>query len=255
MSLKGFASLLSFLTIIPTKRHDIEEASRSFYLVPLIGLITGTFTILPLTFINKLTLASIVATLVTYVITGFIHLDGLADFIDALASGKKGASAVKIMKEPWRGTYAIVSVSLCILITYASILELHSSLLSILISYIMIYESMYILAALSPRPQHEGLGRIFINNAKKVHTVLKNIVTLVITLVGTTTIFYLVASSINVVTFLKLNLLLFTTSLTTPLVTLKIARRVTGYASGDVLGFNLEICRSLTLLLMALLVT
>lgn len=255
MSLRGFASLLSFLTIIPARRHDIEEASKSFYLVPLIGLITGVITVLPLIFIDKPMLSAIIATSITYIVTGFIHLDGLADFMDALASGKRGTNAIKVMKEPWRGTYAVVAVSLCILLTYVSILELRSLPLAILISYVMIYESMFILAIMSPKPNHKGLGRVFIDNAKRPHSLLKNIVTLMCSLMGVIIAFHALMLGIDIELPIRLTLLSLTTSISTSLITLKLAKRVIGYVSGDVLGFNLEICRSLTLLILALLIT
>jgi len=244
--IKGFASLLSFLTIIPTGVHDIELAAKYFYLVPAIGFIEGLVAgIVVLTNISAI-LKAIIVTCTLFIITGFNHIDGFADFIDVLASRKRGKEALKILKEPYRGAIAIASTTLLILVTYVSLMHItlqgqgigHVMLIMVLSS-----ESMYLLAVLSREPHYHGLGRLFISKSKNKVNILSNLLLLYIIF---TCIYFMFNYRITYSVIISLSTILCT------LYVLRKAHEVLGYVTGDVMGFCFELNKTLNLLIIAI---
>ena len=244
--IKGFASLLSFLTIIPTGIHDIELAAKYFYLVPAIGLIEGLIAgVVMLTNISAI-LKAVIVTCTLFIITGFNHIDGFADFIDVLASRKKGKEALKILKEPYRGAIAIASTTLLILVTYVSVM--HIALQGQGLSYLVLItvlssESMYFLAVLSREPDYHGLGRLFISKSKNKVNIASNLLLLYIIF---TCIYFMFNYKITYTVIIFLSTILCT------LYVLRKAHKVLGYVTGDVMGFCFELNKTLNLSIIAI---
>ena len=115
-----FLLALQFLTIIPVRLKNIQpkEIGRSLIFFPLVGLFIG----LLLAGINHLlsgfpALTSAVILVVSSVIlTGGLHLDGLADTFDAAASGKNKEEMLNIMKDPHIGTMGVSSIVCALLL-------------------------------------------------------------------------------------------------------------------------------------------
>jgi len=248
--IRGFLALLSFLTIIPTKVHDVFLAAEYFHLVPIVGFIEGVIVILPLFIPIPSMMKAILALLAFYILTGFNHLDGFADFIDALASRKKNEEALKIMKEPWRGTMAIASTTLLILVTYISLIVLvENKWYTIILAQVLAFESMFILAILSNPPTYQGLGKLFITKAKRPRKIMANII-----LMSIITFLILLLYSPDPVKILTL-IIMTTTTLLIILCAYVKSHRVLGYSTGDVLGFCLELSRSTNLLIASILLS
>ncbi len=248
--IRGFLALLSFLTIIPTKVHDVFLAAEYFHLVPIVGFIEGVIVILPLFIPIPSMMKAILALLAFYILTGFNHLDGFADFIDALASRKKNEEALKIMKEPWRGTMAIASTTLLILVTYISLIVLvENKWYTIILAQVLAFESMFILAILSNPPTYQGLGKLFITKAKRPRKIMANII-----LMSIITFLILLLYSPDLVKILTLIIMTITTLLIILYAYVK-SHRVLGYSTGDVLGFCLELSRSTNLLIASILLS
>ena len=248
--IRGFLALLSFLTIIPTKVHDVFLAAEYFHLVPIVGFIEGVIVILPLFIPIPSMMKAILALLAFYILTGFNHLDGFADFIDTLASRKKNEEALKIMKEPWRGSMAIASTTLLILVTYISLIVLvENKWYSIILAQILAFESMFILAILSNPPTYQGLGKLFITRAKRPRKIMANIILMLVI-----TFLILLFYGPDLVKILTLIIMTITTLLTILYAYVK-SHRVLGYSTGDVLGFCLELSRSANLLIASILLS
>ena len=248
--IRGFLALLSFLTIIPTKVHDVFLAAEYFHLVPIVGFIEGVIVILPLFIPIPSTIRAVLALLAFYILTGFNHLDGFADFIDTLASRKKNEEALKIMKEPWRGSMAIASTTLLILVTYISLIVLvENKWYSIILAQILAFESMFILAILSNPPTYQGLGKLFITRAKRPRKIMANIILMLVI-----TFLILLFYGPDLVKILTLIIMTITTLLTILYAYVK-SHRVLGYSTGDVLGFCLELSRSANLLIASILLS
>ncbi len=242
--LKGFLALLSFLTVIPTRVYDLSLAAKYFYLVPLVGLIEGVVVALPLYLPVNMFLKSTIALTLMYVITGFNHLDGFADFADVLGSGKKGDSALRILKEPWRGSTAIAATVLVVLLSYSAVLVLSGQIVLVVLSHIVAAEAMYLLAIVSRRPSYSGLGYLFLSESRDRFRVVVNAVVFSLLLV-LTMIFMGLMYALYVAASILLGLAVL-------VYTRRMAHSVLGYVNGDVLGFCFELSRTVILVGLAM---
>ena len=170
-SAKTFFIAQTFLTRIPTpKISDIseKELSQSILYYPLIGFCLGLclifFTYLFSSFVNE-TAFSVIAVIIVMLwvlITGALHLDGLADTADGFLGGLGSAeNTLKIMKDPVSGPAGIASICLVLLFKYSAILSILNGNLSLwaLLFAPMIARAVAIgLLTYSPISQEKGLA-------------------------------------------------------------------------------------------------
>ena len=238
---KGFMALLSFLTIIPTEVHDLESASRSFYLAPIIGLLEGSIAAIPILLNAPIYVKAALILVISYLITGFSHLDGFADFADALGSGRRGEDALKIMKKPGRGAISTAATALLLIVVYSSLVALVAGGLwdIIILSHVSASESMYLLSMVSTPPSYHGLSRDFIIESKRGARIAINLLAvgaifLAIAYIRRDTIYHqltMIASTIIAVIYTWVK-----------------SHRVLGFANGDVLGFCYELAKASALI-------
>ncbi|ADM27173.1 cobalamin 5'-phosphate synthase [Ignisphaera aggregans DSM 17230] len=250
--LKGIKSLLSLLTTIPIGEEDIESGARVFYLVPLIGLLEGCIAgaILSLMKILQLSI-DIIAVLyiaIHIAITGGIHIDGYADYLDAIGSHRRGEEALKIMKDPRKGTFSIAILTLSLITSYISMKELITldlyELIPLLISiYVSATESMYIVAAIGREEPYMGLGYMFSRYAKPLKNIIMNIAIYVLLI--------LLLLAINMKILLHL-LAIVVLTIAISLLSYRDSRYRIGFITGDVMGFTYELLRILSLLILSI---
>lgn len=119
---------LQFLTILPVpvlKRYEPNDLGRSTAWFPLVGLLIGGLLWLAdqgltAVFPRHLTDALLVALLA--VITGALHLDGLADVCDGLAAQGNKQRFLEVMKDSRVGAMGVVGLVLGLLLKYAALL-------------------------------------------------------------------------------------------------------------------------------------
>jgi len=238
---KGFMALLSFLTIIPTGVHDLESASKLFYLAPVVGLLEGSMAAAPILLNAPIYVRAALILVASYLITGFSHLDGFADFADALGSGRSGEDALKIMKEPGRGAISTAATALLIIVVYSSLVALVARGWwdVIILSHVSASESMYLLAMVSAPPSYRGLSRDFIIESKRgariaINLLAVGVIFFVIAYIRRDTICHrlmMIASTIIAVIYTRMK-----------------SHRVLGFANGDVLGFCYELAKAAALM-------
>ena len=116
--LREIDSLLSFLTIIPSKGASLEDTARCMHLFPVVGMIIGA--VLGLIGFGLLEIGAeplimaLAVVMAAAVITGLHHADGLCDFADGLL--RKGTRGQKLaaMKDSVTGTGGIFATVLYI---------------------------------------------------------------------------------------------------------------------------------------------
>ena len=105
-----------FLTILPVlPRADVtpETLAASFGWFPLVGFALGALLAagnLLLTTLFGDALAAVVLVLTLTVLTGAVHLDGLADSADALGAGTDRRRALEIMRDSRIGSFGTVAI-------------------------------------------------------------------------------------------------------------------------------------------------
>ncbi len=123
---------IMFFTRIPVnwsffsnKAPNLTNAAWSFPLVGLlIGFLSGFFGDLLITLGLPFFLSSVISILISIILTGAFHEDGLADTSDGLGAGGSGKRINKIIHDSRLGTYGVVSLILGLLIRLGLIISL-----------------------------------------------------------------------------------------------------------------------------------
>lgn len=120
----NFYSALSFLTIIrPPRQAEWENSSKVMHF-PIVGLLIGILLLIIDHALSLIAYGEIRAALdliFLAVITGGLHLDGLADSADGLFSHKSKERILEIMKDPHVGAMGVITVALCLLLKFSGI--------------------------------------------------------------------------------------------------------------------------------------
>jgi adenosylcobinamide-GDP ribazoletransferase len=118
----GFLSAIQFLTIVPVKSKNADEKNLGLSLLyfPAVGLILGLVLICIyhlLVFLGfQPWAAAVILTVSLTLITGGLHLDGLADTLDALAGGRDREQMLQIMRDPHIGTMGVLGLLCAVLL-------------------------------------------------------------------------------------------------------------------------------------------
>jgi adenosylcobinamide-GDP ribazoletransferase len=164
---------LQFLTIIPlreTGRVSEKEMGQTTAVFPVVGIFEGI--ILAVLCVSLLqiftpeTTAALIVTVLT-LMNGVLHMDGLADTFDAIASRGDKDKRLSIMKDSTIGVAGVVAIVLDILLRYVFIREVllftevgvRCSIL--FLSPVIARWSMVVFAFYSVAVKKEGLGQIF----------------------------------------------------------------------------------------------
>lgn len=112
---KGIASVISFLTIIPSKNTQLDTVAKNMYLFPvaaaLIGLIVGGAGYGLSMFVQPL-IVGLLLTGTLVIITGIHHTDALCDFADGMMAKGTKEKKFQAMRDPAVGSAGVVTVVL-----------------------------------------------------------------------------------------------------------------------------------------------
>lgn len=165
-AMSAFVIALQFLTRIPVQSSVQWQGpvmGRSVLYYPLVGLLTGLILVLLFNLLaqQSLLLAAAIVLAVWVLITGGLHLDGLADSADAWAGGLGNKErTLEIMKDPRSGALAIVILVLALLVKFSAIvaaLELNQWQ-ALLIAPILGRSAVVLLFLTTPYVRDQGLG-------------------------------------------------------------------------------------------------
>ncbi|MFC1918848.1 adenosylcobinamide-GDP ribazoletransferase [Chloroflexota bacterium] len=208
-----FLAALSFLTSIPLPRRfsvKTGEAGRSTAYFSLVGAIIGLLLaglnwisslFLPPALVNGLLIAFLV------LITGALHLDGLADTCDGIAGHKTTEDRWQVMHDSRSGAFGIIGIFLLLLIKYVSLNCVPPTLLMatlVLMPVVSRWVMVYAIFAY-PYARPEGLGKVFKQRANWQSFVIATILTLAVitglSCLANDRYFYLTALAITFITW------------------------------------------------------
>ena len=124
-SLTAFAMTQSMFCALPFPCRNWDEKARSKMLLflPVIGLEIGVIWITVQWILSKLHLpapaSALVLCAVPYLCTGFLHLDGFLDVVDAICSWRDPEQRRAILKDSHVGSFAVVWCIFLLLGSYA----------------------------------------------------------------------------------------------------------------------------------------
>ncbi len=237
---------ISFFTIIPARsRIDVLEALRYVDFtaltvsLPITAVLALIYVVLRLVHMNAILACSLLY-LSNIILTGFLHMDGVTDVIDALFAPPNKRHV--ILKDPHIGSlgacglFTILSIGLVSSIcTFSAFKTLKNLLLSELFSRLSCSA-----CARMGKPLHKGLGSIVVEEAHRRRYLI--IVPLAVT-------FFL---SLVLCGFLKTLEFILSSLIITILLVYPVVRKLGG-VSGDVLGYSIEVGRHVALIVLSIL--
>jgi adenosylcobinamide-GDP ribazoletransferase len=236
---KSLLAAIQFLTIVPFKSQNsgkhLPSATAWF---PVVGLLLG----LALTGINlilgSLSLDTLIVNtalvIMLIIMTGGLHLDGLADTSDAILSGKSREAMLGIMRDPHIGTMGVLSLISAILlkITLLSSIDAPRKIPALILMCVFSRWAMSLLILLFPYARQEGKAMIFIEGKSLRNFAIATAI-----------------ASIIAVTAMGLNgLTIFAIAALSAYVTGKTISARLGGITGDVLGATNELVEVITLI-------
>lgn len=249
--MKGLALLFKFMTRLPFPggdKFDSEALGKSMKWFPAVGLVIGIINLIVGTFLqmyipSNLIIAIILVTL-DVVITGGLHLDGLADTFDGIFSYRSKQKMLEIMKDSRVGTNGVLVLVLYFIFKIALLMEV-SNLFGISQGVIMLIVPVLsriggvVNCATEPYARGTGMGKTFVDNTNMTSLIWSYaLVTAIIFGIS----HYFALPFVNL--FLIQNIVAVVGFLFGKLITRKI-----GGITGDTLGALLELSSVLALLL------
>ncbi len=185
--MKPFLLALQFLTIIPVQINKVKtrHIASSVAYFPLIGIFLGSCLII-INFIlqrsgfNALTVDTLLV-VALIVLTGGLHMDGLADTCDALGSGSGREKMLEIMRDSRIGAMGVLGI-ICVIVSKISLLNSMDQFLKPYALLLMCVLSRWgmVLEMLSFRyARQEGKAKDYIEGADLKFFVLATTITFV----------------------------------------------------------------------------
>lgn len=181
-----------FLTIIPLKIKNVDEKKLAVSLIyfPVVGALLGLFLagIYRAAVILRFQefISNILPVIALVVLTGGMHLDGLADTFDALLSRRNKEEMLRIMRDPHIGVMGVLSI-LSVLLLKISFLSSISPVLktaSLVLSCVLSRWLLVVLMLLFPYARTDGKAKIFMQNINLKIVALATLIALCIAVVG-----------------------------------------------------------------------
>lgn len=160
---------IQFLTILPLPANMAkkEEYHKVMAYFPLAGLLVGALSLAAFWLSNQVMttgIALLMALITQFIVTGGLHLDGLADTADGYLSGRSSEKKLEIMRDSRLGTHGVVILLFMILLKLATLwgLPVEYRWLVILMAPVVGRFSLVIGAWKASSPRRSGLGNLFI---------------------------------------------------------------------------------------------
>ena len=200
---RPFLIALQFLTRLPVQLNSApsdNDMGRSLLYYPLIGLLIGLL-LIALGWLLRDTPALVAtALLITTwaLLTGGLHLDGLADSADAWAGGLgQRDKTLAIMKDPCCGPAGVIIIVLVLLLKFTALYTLFvtDALMALLIAVILGRTLLPLLFLTTPYVRAQGLGTTLVNYQPRRLSITVITLTAVLIPLATDTRFFMVDSS------------------------------------------------------------
>lgn len=171
--LKPALQAISFLTILPVGiRGQFKQHSYMSATFPLVGLLIGSILALAaalLASFNAPVVGAAILAVIWIVMTGGLHLDGLADTADGLASGFDRDKIIKVMSDPANGTFAVISIAMTIILKVSILSTLAGAqILALLVAPVIARWTIVLTLFFSKYPEKDGIAKTFFIETKSL---------------------------------------------------------------------------------------
>lgn len=235
---------LRFLTILPVRwrrDEDPQHYATSSSLFPMVGLTIGGGAALFALLCNQFLSSSVTAGLLIAffaLLSGFLHLDGLADSCDGLMSARSKERSLEIMKDSNTGAMGVVGLLLVLLIKYASLSSIEADALPLACLLIPVAGRcalLFVMATQRYAREEGSTGSLFYSKESKRTGIIGSVFFMAIFSMLSLPVAFLFLLVIYAVVFLFG----------------KFCKKRIGGATGDTLGATSEICEMTCALLLS----
>lgn len=177
--IRSITTALRTLTILPIPGKDTDKFSSSLPFFPIAGGLIAAVVVLISEFILMAPdihyLSGIILVGATVLLTGALHIDGLADVADGFGGGKSKEHILEIFKDSRLGTFGVIAVIFDLLIKivmYSWYYEKHNFLI---ITISLVWSRMFQAVALSfvtPATPTKGIASSFTGGKYKVQVII-----------------------------------------------------------------------------------
>ena len=179
--IEGLRLAVSLLTILPVPGSvevDRRRAGWAMTFAPLIGLVLGTVAALAvfgtrtcLGNPGNSPLPAIIGLAMLAVVTGGLHLDGLADLADGFGARRDAAGTLDVMRQPTVGAFAVVAILLVLAVQTWSLtlaISRHHGTVTLIVGVLAGRLAVTLACAVSTRPARpEGLGALVVHTVPR----------------------------------------------------------------------------------------
>lgn len=233
--MKGLWTALSFLTILPVRNPESRspgDFGKAVLWFPMVGVLIGGLLIGAYWLLRDLPagVRSAMLLMLWVILSGGLHLDGLADCLDGLFASTTIERRLEIMRDSRTGAYAVVGMVVVLLLKNAALGSISSP--EALLLAPAAGRSALLLGALFPSARSSGLGAAFRDALSPVRAAAALVPLLVLAVLfgirGVLAVFVSALAAFLVFNFARLRI---------------------GGISGDVLGAACELVEVLVLIL------
>lgn len=178
--LSSFILTLQFFTRIPIPvQVDVKEDSfaKGITFLPIIGLIMGliymlTYKVLFLGFGFDIAIFGVIVG--NIILTGALHVDGLADTCDGIYSSRSKERMLEIMKDSRVGTNGVIAIIVDMGLRYLLLKNIGPELavIAILLSPVAAKTAVAIIIGISKCGRKNGLGAIYLDHERKNYVIM-----------------------------------------------------------------------------------
>jgi adenosylcobinamide-GDP ribazoletransferase len=207
-TLSRFLAALQFLTIISIPwRRDAQKAQlgRCAGYFPLVGLVIGLILAglsWTLRFLLPSGISNALLLVVLVVLTGALHLDGLADTCDGLAGHRTAEDRRRIMCDSRLGGFGVIGVVLILLVKYVSLNSIPGGVIlaSLVLMPVVSRWAMTGTILAYPYARPSGLGKVFKEGAAWSGFVLATVVTIAVAALAMKLVGLVILAIVSIIT-------------------------------------------------------
>jgi adenosylcobinamide-GDP ribazoletransferase len=173
--MKGFfrsiAAMFGFCTILPVGNNvDFDYYARRYYLMPLVGYLTGCIAAGVAILLGSTTFAAAASIAVLLILYGFNHLDGLLDFGDGLMAHGSREKRIKALTDQNVGAGGVGLAMVVILMTYSGLSALPAMPAALIVAEVCAKFSQVAMIAFG-EPLREGIHSYVRSFGKKYYVI------------------------------------------------------------------------------------
>lgn len=240
MSIRSLRSAMAFLTVLPVATAEGapgERLGRAYF--PAVGALIGLLAGIAFAVMTALTtplIAAVTAVALMALLTGALHLDGVADSADGLLGGGDIARRLEVMRDPRLGSFGTTAVVLVLAGSVAAVASMTPAraLVALVIAGAMSRLAMLAVIAFVPYVRQKGLGSAAWGGHRVFDLVLGSAFVVAVSLLD----WRRSAAAVVLVAVTAVSVS-------------ALARRRIGGATGDVYGATAELCQLAALIVFA----